>query len=68
MNGRIYVEDNGIGVAPEHCDRIFGVFERLHVETTYPGTGIRLAIVKKGIERMRRDVDVESVVGLGSRF
>jgi PAS domain S-box-containing protein len=64
----IWVEDQGIGIAPEHQDRIFGVFERLHGAETYPGTGIGLAIVKKGIERLGGRVGVESQEGHGSRF
>jgi len=64
----IWVEDQGIGIAPEHQERIFGVFERLHGAETYPGTGIGLAIVKKGIERLGGHVGVESQVGRGSRF
>jgi PAS domain S-box-containing protein len=64
----IWVEDQGIGIAPEHQDRIFGVFERLHGVETYPGTGIGLAIVKKGIERLGGRVGVESQEGHGSRF
>jgi signal transduction histidine kinase len=65
---RIEVADNGIGIAREYQDRIFRVFERLHSEGEYPGTGIGLAIVKKGIERMDGQAGLESVLGQGSRF
>ncbi|NJK76588.1 MAG: PAS domain S-box protein, partial [Microcoleus sp. SU_5_6] len=65
---RLWVEDNGIGIAREHQKRIFGVFERLHGIESYPGTGIGLAIVQKGVERMGGQVGVESQVGKGSRF
>jgi PAS domain S-box-containing protein len=65
---RLTIEDNGIGIAPEYQDRIFGVFERLHGIETFPGTGIGLAIVRKGIERMGGQVGVESQLGHGSRF
>lgn len=64
----IWVEDNGIGIAPEHQERIFRVFERLHGTESYPGTGIGLAIVRKAIERMNGKVGVESQVNSGSRF
>ncbi|MGI8965622.1 MAG: hybrid sensor histidine kinase/response regulator [Limisphaerales bacterium] len=65
---RIWVEDNGIGIAPEHHHRIFGLFERLHSNKTYAGTGIGLALVRKGAERMGGAVGVESETGRGSRF
>ena len=65
---RIWVEDNGIGISPENWTKIFGVFERLHPANRYPGTGIGLAIVHKGIERMGGQVGVESEVNKGSRF
>jgi len=66
--GRLWVEDNGIGIAQEHQDRIFRVFERLHGSEMYPGTGIGLAIVAKGTERMGGRAGVESTPGKGSKF
>jgi PAS domain S-box-containing protein len=67
-NMRVWVEDNGIGIAGEHCDRIFRLFERLHTAQTYPGTGIGLALVRKGAERMGGSTGVESTLEQGSRF
>ncbi|WP_026735222.1 sensor histidine kinase [Fischerella sp. PCC 9605] len=65
---RLWVEDNGIGIAQQHQERIFKTFERLHGIESYPGTGIGLAIVKRGVERMGGRVGVESQLGQGSRF
>ncbi len=65
---RLWIEDNGIGIARENHARIFGVFERLHGVETFPGAGIGLAIVRKGMERMGGDAGVESEPGKGSRF
>jgi signal transduction histidine kinase len=65
---RLWVEDNGIGIDPAQHARIFEVFQRLHGEESYPGTGIGLALVKKGVERMGGQVGVDSVPGQGSRF
>jgi CHASE1-domain containing sensor protein/nitrogen-specific signal transduction histidine kinase len=65
---RLWIEDNGIGIAPEYHERIFRMFERLHSADAYPGTGIGLAIVRKGVERMGGRVGVESASGGGSRF
>jgi len=65
---RLYVEDNGIGIPFENQQQIFGIFQRLHAQTTYPGTGIGLAIVQKAVQRMGGRVGVESTLGKGSRF
>jgi PAS domain S-box-containing protein len=65
---RLWVQDNGIGIQPEGLNKIFGVFQRLHPINKYPGTGIGLAIVQKGIERMGGRVGVESELEKGSRF
>jgi len=65
---RMSVIDKGIGIAPQHRERIWQVFERLHDRETYPGTGIGLAIVKRAIARMGGACGVESEVGKGSTF
>jgi two-component system CheB/CheR fusion protein len=64
---RVWVEDNGIGIALPHHEQIFRLFTRLGGEA-YPGTGLGLAIVQKGIERMGGRVGLESTLGAGSRF
>ena len=65
---RLWIEDNGIGIDPRYHDRVFGVFERLHKQEEYPGTGIGLAIVRKCMERMGGHAAVQSEPGKGSRF
>jgi signal transduction histidine kinase len=65
---RLYVEDNGIGIDESHRERIWRIFERLHDQSTYEGTGIGLSIVKRAIERMGGTVGVESALGKGSTF
>jgi signal transduction histidine kinase len=64
---RICVEDKGVGIDPEHHERIFGVFEQLSPDE-YSGTGIGLAIVRRAVERMGGRVGVDSKLGHGSRF
>lgn len=65
---RIWFEDNGIGIPEEAQKRVFGIFERVHNQQTYPGTGIGLAIVRKAVQRMGGEAGVESEPGQGSRF
>ncbi|HYG36169.1 MAG TPA: PAS domain S-box protein [Clostridia bacterium] len=65
---RLWVEDNGIGIRPEAQHRLFRLFQRLHRETDYEGTGVGLAIVRKAVERMGGQAGVESEEGKGSRF
>jgi signal transduction histidine kinase len=65
---RLWVQDNGLGIQEQHRLRVFNVFERLHGDDRYPGTGIGLAIVRRGMERMGGKWGVEPVHGGGSRF
>ncbi len=67
-NGRpiFYIEDNGIGIAPEHHERIFGLFNKLDARSE--GTGVGLALVKRIIEVHGGRIWVESELGKGSTF
>ncbi len=62
------VSDNGIGIPPEYQEKIFIMFQRLHSEEEYPGTGVGLATVRKSVTLLRGSVWVESKVGEGSTF
>ncbi len=64
---RIAIKDNGMGIAPEYHEQIFGVFKRLH-GSAIPGTGIGLAICKRVIDRYGGQLWVQSDVDLGATF
>ncbi|WP_343757898.1 sensor histidine kinase [Deinococcus depolymerans] len=63
-----HVQDNGIGIAPEYHERIFGVFQRLHGMDEYPGSGIGLAVTRSAAEQLGGQLWVDSTPGQGSTF
>lgn len=64
----ISIRDHGIGISEEHHEAIFNMFQRLHAEEEYPGTGIGLALVKKAVNLLDAEITVDSTPGEGSIF
>jgi len=65
---RIVVRDNGIGFAPEHGERIFNLFERLHTRDQYSGTGIGLAICRRIMDNNNGFIRASGIPGHGAEF
>jgi light-regulated signal transduction histidine kinase (bacteriophytochrome) len=62
------VHNNGIGIDPQYTRQIFEIFQRLHVQSEYPGTGIGLALCQKIVEGFHGRIWVESELGKGAKF
>lgn len=65
---RIEVADNGIGIAPENHKKIFDLFQRLHLRSEYPGTGLGLSTCARIARNHDGDITVRSALGQGSVF
>lgn len=64
----VQITDNGIGIAEEYQDRIFGLFDRLHGQEEYPGTGLGLALCRRIVTNHSGSIELASDLGKGSKF
>jgi signal transduction histidine kinase len=64
---RLWVRDNGVGIAPEYHDKVFGLFQRLAGQDI-PGSGVGLALCRRAVDKLGGKIGVESAVGEGAAF
>lgn len=62
------IQDNGIGIDPDHKDLLFNLFQRLNTRDEYEGSGIGLSVCKKIVEQNGGDIWVDSIPKKGSTF
>lgn len=62
----VVVRDRGVGIPPAYRERVFHLFERLHDQSTYPGTGLGLPIARRAVKRLGGTIELDSTEGQGT--